>query len=74
MVVSRGSATTHGHVNIHESRLYDILSSRDRFEADRLRVYGKILMQFVYFLYITVLSEIFGHMIFGYFSIYDFYR
>lgn len=41
VVVSRGSTTTHGHVNINEPRLYDLLPSRDRFEADCLRMSGK---------------------------------
>lgn len=46
MVVSRGSTGTHGYVNSHEHRLYDVLPTRDNTEADRLRVYGKNLIQF----------------------------
>lgn len=59
MVVSRGSTTTHGHVNIHEPRLYDLLPSRDRFEADRLRVYGKNLTHFKFLYYLINLQSYF---------------
>lgn len=47
-VVSRGASNAHGRVNIHEPRVHILLPFRDRFEADCLRMCGKIRLQ-IYF-------------------------